>query len=151
MTKVKIAFASISSNFHETFKVSNSSIKSIAFNNYNIQNNTCELSRRISVDEQNTEPCKLPTGKTLQKRQAQQSEETVPTREPLYSYCHLNIGLLLSSTSSYFAYLCNRCALQTSRSTQMSVFCRSMTRMWNYHYHATSGSPVYRVNNIKNK
>lgn len=126
MTKVKIAFASISSNFHETFKVSNSSI---AFNNYNIQNNTCELSRRISVDEQNTEPCKLPTGKTLQKRQAQQSEETVPTREPLYSYCHLNIGLLLSSTSSYFAYLCNRCALQTSRSTQMSVFCRSMTRM----------------------
>ena len=129
MTKVKIAFASISSNFHETFKVLNSCIKSVALNNYNIQNNTCELSRRISVDEQNTEPCKLPTGKSLQKRQAQQSEETVPTREPLCSYCHLNIGLLLSFTSSNFVYLCNWCALQTSRSTQMSVFCRSMTRM----------------------
>ena len=101
------------------------------------------------MDEQNTEPCKLPTGKTLQKRQAQQSEETVPTREPLYSYCHSNIGLLLSFTSSNFVYLCNWSALQTSRSTQMSVFCRSMTRMRNYHYHATSGSPVYRFNNIK--
>ena len=135
--------ASISSNFHETFKVLNSSITSIAFNNCNIQNNTCELSRSISVAEQNTEPCKLPTGKTLQKRQAQQSEETVPTREPLYSYCHSNIGLLLSFTSSNFVYLCNWCALQTSRSTQMSVFCRSMmTGMRNYHYHATSGSPV---------
>jgi len=71
MTKVKIAFASISSNFHETFKVLNSCIKSVALNNYNIQNNTCELSRRISVDEQNTELCKLPTGRTLKKRQAQ--------------------------------------------------------------------------------
>lgn len=102
------------------------------------------------MDEQNTEPCKLPTGKTLQKRQVQQSEETVPTKEPLYSYCHLNIGLLLSFTSSNFVYLCNWCALQTSRSTQMSVFCRSMmTGMRNYHYHATSGSPVYRFNNIK--
>ena len=105
------------------------------------------------MDEQNTEPCKLPTGKTLQKRQVPQSEETVPTKEPLYSYCHLNIGLLLSFTSSNFVYLCNWCALdqlQTSRSTQMSVFCRSMmTRMRNYHYHAISGSPVYRFNNIK--
>ena len=141
MTKVKIAFASISSNFHKTFKVLNSSITSIAFNNYNIQNNTCELSGRISVDEQNTEPCKLPTGKTLQKRQAQQSEETIPTREPLYSYCHLSFGLLLSFTSSNFVYLCNWCAaLQTSRSKRMSIFCWSMTRMWNYHYHATSGT-----------
>ena len=102
------------------------------------------------MDEQNTEPCKLPTGKTLQKRQVQQSEETVPTKEPLYSYCHLNIGLLLSFTSSNFVYLCNSCALQTSRSTQMSIFCRSMmTGMRNYHYHAISGSPVYRFNNIK--
>ena len=32
----------------------------------------------------------------------------------------------------------------------MSVFCRSMmTGMRNYHYHATSGGPVYRFNNIK--
>lgn len=102
------------------------------------------------MDEQNTEPCKLPTGKTLQKRQAQQSEETVPTREPFYSYCHLNNGLLLSFTSSNFAYLCDWCALQTSRSKQMSIFCRSMTTMmWNYHYHATTGSPLSRFNNIK--